>query len=234
MTDLAGLSFEQYMLRVRSHGAVVSKDDFIVGQCRGRTTLDVGCIDHSLEKVQAQGATWLHARIAGVAEEVIGVDILSAEADFLNRHGYTIVVADAQTMDLGRRFELIVLADVVEHVENPGLLLSTAVRHLEPAGRIILSTPNPFFAGRLVTALWANAVGVNKEHVVWFDPQVAYRLTQRLGLAVVDFRWVSPRGTGIGSLPGWKGRAIRTMARAIEPRRPICHSDFILVLQRSV
>ncbi len=202
MNVMQPLSYEQYMALVRTRRPTVVKDDFIVVECQGRTVLDVGCIDHSIRRIEELGDRWLHRRIAEVAAEVVGVDILAEEAAELRGRGYEIVVADAQYLRLDRRFDRVVLGDILEHVENPGDLLATALCHVSPGGSILLSTPNPFYAGRLMTALARNYVGVNPEHVAWFDPKVLFRLGHRVGLEVVDFHWARTRYEEFRELAG--------------------------------
>ncbi|NLE46008.1 MAG: class I SAM-dependent methyltransferase [Chloroflexi bacterium] len=230
MNSLRPLTYEQYMVLVRARRPAVVKDDFVVAECRGNAVLDVGCIDHSIRRIEELGDRWLHGRIAEVASEVVGVDILAEEAAELRGRGYEIVVADAQHLRLDRRFDRVVLGDILEHVENPGELLSTALCHVSPGGRILLSTPNPFYIGRLLTALAKNYVGVNPQHVAWFDPKVVFRLGQRVGLAVVDFHWATTRYEEFRDLAGLKGRASRLLVRAVESRRPVCRSDYVVVL----
>jgi hypothetical protein len=45
-------------------------------------------------------------------------------------------------VDKERRFDLIVLADILEHVRNPEEMLLRARQHLRPGGRILASTGN--------------------------------------------------------------------------------------------
>jgi SAM-dependent methyltransferase len=57
--------------------------------------------------------------------------------------GARFVGADLDALDtaLGRRFDLIVCADVVEHLANPDACLRFIRAHLAPDGRAVLSTP---------------------------------------------------------------------------------------------
>lgn len=48
------------------------------------------------------------------------------------------------------KYDAIVCCEAVAYLTNPGLLFSSVHAHLNPAGRFILSTPNPTYAGNRV------------------------------------------------------------------------------------
>ncbi len=49
----------------------------------------------------------------------------------------------------GRRYQVIVCADIIEHLRDPGALLRQLPALLEPAGRVLLSVPNVSYCGVL-------------------------------------------------------------------------------------
>jgi len=57
--------------------------------------------------------------------------------------GAAFTAADLETIDadLGRRFDLVIFADVVEHLRDPDPCLRFIQRHLSPGGRLLISTP---------------------------------------------------------------------------------------------
>lgn len=57
--------------------------------------------------------------------------------------GATFTAADLETidLDLGRRFDLVICADVIEHLRDPDPCLAFIRRHLAPAGVLLVSTP---------------------------------------------------------------------------------------------
>jgi SAM-dependent methyltransferase len=223
-----------FVQHVRSSREVVAKDDWIVSQARGRRVLDLGCIDHSAETALTLGEAWLHRRLKREASELVGVDQLADDAEQLRVLGYEIVVTDVEHFDLGRRFDLIVAGDLIEHLSNPGHFLESVATHLADDGRVILTTPNAFNAEQFALAIVREEIRVNIEHVLWFDPQTLYTLVERSPLAVSEFRWLDTRfHFSVGGR-----RIVRTIvdgivARAMQ-RRPILGRDFALVLQHRV
>jgi len=108
------------------------------GEVDGRSALDLGC-----------GAGFYAIRLADAgARQVVAVDACPAMIAAIADARIEAVVGDAATVTLDRRFQLVVLAGVLEFVDDPLAALSNARRHLEPGGRIVALVPSDNFAGR--------------------------------------------------------------------------------------
>ncbi len=101
---------------------------------RVSSILDYGCGD-------AFTGRMLLARLG--AEHLVGIDPnLTEEQQKRFAAGDSRVELLAQPETLGeRRFDLVLLCDVIEHVEDDGVLLSLARRHLSAEGRVIVTVP---------------------------------------------------------------------------------------------
>ena len=95
----------------------------------------------------------------------------------------------------GRRFDLITLVDVVEHVADPPGLVSKARELLAPDGVLLVVTPDlGTLTARLLGRRWWH---FRLAHVGYFRRETLERLADAAGLAVRDrFRpsWVLPLG----------------------------------------
>ncbi len=207
---------------------VVDKDDYIVSRCQGRDVLDLGCIGHSVERARQQGDRFLHRRIRNAASRCLGVDLLAEEARILNAEGYEITVADVETLDLRRPFDVIVAGDLIEHLSNHGLYLDRVRLHLGPQSEFVISTPNAMNFEQAMTAVFENSVAVNPEHTCWFDPATLYHLLDRHGFEIVEFQWVRtsfhyPLTASCARL------VINPLTALIQRRRPRCRADFLVV-----
>ena len=207
----------------------VDKDDLVVAACTGKTVLDIGCIDHDIDTVDQLDEAWLHARLKGVASSLVGLDILEAEAALLNARGFNIVTGDAHDFDLGQTFDVVVVGDIIEHMTNPGLLLDSAAHHMTEQSICIVTTPNPFNIEQVFSAVTRNVVSVNPEHTLWLDPRVTWELVSRSPLQIVDFFWTSTRFSFVRST-GFRGRLVQNFCNHVMARRPICRTDFAVVL----
>jgi 2-polyprenyl-3-methyl-5-hydroxy-6-metoxy-1,4-benzoquinol methylase len=209
----------------------VSKTALVEELCRGRSVLDLGCIDHSAETALALGHAWLHARIARVARSCVGVDVLADEARALNERGYDIRVADVEQLSLDATFEVIVAGDLIEHLSNIGTFLEAVSQHMDSTSVFIVTTPNPYNIEQVANGVFRNKTFVNEEHTVAIDPKAMYQLVARSPLAVADFRWVDTRFHF--SLERVVARHLVNPTMSwIMRRRPLVRRDYAVLLVR--
>lgn len=193
--------------------------EFTTSFVSGEDVLDIGVVAHTIDR--ANSPDWKHGIIKQHAKSVIGIDILEDEVKRLNAKGYDIRVIDATgDHDMGIRFSRIVIGDVIEHVNNPVALLEFAKRHLAPGGKILCSTPNPFFLERIYSCVRNGWFISNADHVTWISPTMALELGHRAGLVLAEV-W-SLRGVGLTTfrrmvvrafeMLGWGNREVLSSA----------------------
>lgn len=163
-----------------------------------KTVLDVGC---------GQGGLARHLR-AGGADFVYGIEQENGQADVASRKEYdevfAVTVEEALDGPLqGRDFDLIILADVLEHLVDPWTVAERLTQHLRPAGEVILSVPNVGSIGVLKQLLrygdwsYTDAGTFDRTHLRWFGRHTIRDLMDRAGLtpvrwgAQLSFRWKS-------------------------------------------
>lgn len=93
-------------------------------------------------------------------------------------------------LPLGRVFDYVVCADVIEHVQNRTQLLRSARRHLKEDGRLIVSTPNiALWFYRLSLLIGRFEYGprgvLDETHVHLFTGSTFRRTVERAGFQVV-------------------------------------------------
>jgi SAM-dependent methyltransferase len=150
-------------------------------------------MDHGADIALAAGDRWLHEQVRRAARSVLGLDQLAEDVARMNALGYDMVAADAESFELGRTFDVVLAADLIEHLANPGLFLARTRQHLRPAGRLVLTTPNPFALAHFLHTVFREDF-VNDEHVAWYDPAVLASLLRRHGFRVVELQWLEEAG----------------------------------------
>lgn len=171
---------------------------YILQRVASKSVLDIGIAAHDFRYLNAKD--WKHALIADVASKTLGIDIIEDIVREVSKKGWNVRCVDATSnIDLGERFDVVHIGDVIEHVPDPSALLRFAGRHLSPNGRIIVTTPN-CFALKFLRRLRADHVVVgNFDHVCWISPTNALELARRTGLCLDayvlagDFRRASRR-----------------------------------------
>lgn len=167
----------------------------------GERVLDVGC-------GAGANAEWLRARGARYIEGVEPTDsAVSAEAVYDRVHHATIENA---SLDLDGPFDLIICADVLEHLAEPWVVLRDLRQHLRPHGRLAASIPNV----RYLPALFRIAFGAgfrpetsgtfDRTHLRFFTRRNIEELLRDSGWRPV--RWEQGRYTWRGSLRRALGR----------------------------
>ena len=159
--------------------------------------MDLGCVDSRPARHDAAArieykANLLHKRIAAHNPKTLGVDIDDEGVKILNAQGMNVIVADVETMDLRRQFDTIVAGEIIEHLENPGRSLRNLRKHLKPGGTIIISTPNPFYAGSAWKIWRYGKPAVHEDHTNWQDPTTLGALLKRTGYEPFDGYWIQP------------------------------------------
>ena len=83
----------------------------------------------------------------------------------------------------GRRFDLIFLVDVIEHVSHPAELVEACAQSLTPSGVLLLVTPDiGSLTARLLGKRWWH---LRLAHVSYFDKRSIERTLQQAGLETV-------------------------------------------------
>lgn len=154
------------------------------------SVLDVGCGSGLSGKLLAQ-------RYPGTF--VAGIEGDSALAENASAHMDRVVKGDLNNPGAfdalaGRCFDVIIMADVLEHIHECEKLLATAVKHLQPGGVIITSIPNirhiATFTSLFFKGTWPqNSRGLfDRTHVRFFTRKDILRLFSDLDLEVIKER----------------------------------------------
>lgn len=148
--------------------------------------LDVGC------SIGALGA----AIKARQAARVVGVDVVLEYVLEARKRLDRAECMDARTFveqnPGGERFDCIVCADVLEHLDDPWAVLAAATEHLDPGGCVVVSIPNVLWfqnALRLVRERrWPREDQniFDRTHLRWFSLSDAHDLVKSAGLDVVE------------------------------------------------
>jgi cyclopropane fatty-acyl-phospholipid synthase-like methyltransferase len=203
---------------VQVESKAMSRVSEIIQWVQGPDVLDVGCAGHDLDP---HDPLWLHGQIRARFPEAWGIDISSEDVRRLQQMGYSNVeVADAQSFSLGKRFDTVVAGEVIEHLGNPSGLFASAIDHLKPGGRLIVTTPFPFGLMHYLYAMFRfPQTCSNPQHVGWFCPTTLEELTRRMGLKVEHWKLIEDWPAAPPSL--WY-QILRKVTRALKwliPRR---------------
>ena len=166
--------------------SVVGRMDFVLEKCKGKKVLHLGCVDEGLTAERINTKNLLHFKLIDVATEVWGVDISKEGLKLLEANGAdNLVWGDIEQIDKiheikGHDFDVILLTEVLEHLNNPGLFLQ-GVKNLFHFNTImIITVPN----GLRLTGLLRQMQGyelVHPDHNYWFSYKTIRTLMEKNG-----------------------------------------------------
>jgi 2-polyprenyl-3-methyl-5-hydroxy-6-metoxy-1,4-benzoquinol methylase len=173
--------------------------DIILPYIKDKEVLDIGCVNH--DSKLKDDPLWVHGFLKRHSN-VLGVDILQEEVEKLKKDGYNVICGDAETMDLGKRYDVIVAGELIEHLSNQGLFLNNCKKHLTTNGLLILTTPHTFNLRYSIMNLFLlrDNPKVCQEHTCQYSPQTIRELLERNGFDIVKIGYFDLYGRFLGKL----------------------------------
>lgn len=164
-----------------------SRKGFTTEYCRGKRVLHLGCVDAGMMALRIKQDNYLHRHIAEVAAEVIGADIDQEGLDLLTNEGYEVHKLDLESdlellTELSKRVDVIVIPEVIEHLNNVGQALEN-LRVSGFDGDILISTPNAY-SWRAIHAIGEQTELVHPDHNYWFSPSTLRVLLEKHGFEI--------------------------------------------------
>lgn len=116
-----------------------------------KKVIHVGCVDHMpIIEEKIKNNTWLHKLVTDVASDCIGVDINKEGIDYMRKIGYsnayyTDLMQPTLPEILNKKWDYMILGEILEHVDNPCDFLKTLNKlYNNCVENIIISVPNAF------------------------------------------------------------------------------------------
>jgi len=147
--------------------------------------LDIGCAEGYLSK-----------KIALKGCEVVGIELDTEAALKAEKYCKEVIIGNIESIKLNEKylnyFDYIILADVLEHLQDPLKILNKFNRYLKDDGYIIISVPNIANWRIRFKLLMGNfdykKFGIlDEEHLRFFTEKTAKRLVRDAGFVICNF-----------------------------------------------
>lgn len=148
---------------------------------KDKSVLNVGATGGVTGYLPDHRDIWLHDRLQRVACNLVGVDIDEAAIRYAASHGVTILNENCETMQLGQKFDVIVMSDVIEHLNAPVIAIENLLRHLSSGGVLIVTTPNATAGNIVLRSLFRKSFNVLADHVTLYYPEHFQAICERVG-----------------------------------------------------
>lgn len=168
-----------------------SRDSFILERCKSKKILHVGCTDYPFFEDALSHGYLLHDKVAQVAQRAVGIDIAQDDIDAMNSRGYDVRLIDAENMSdylKQENFDVILLADVIEHIANPGNVIHESIKVLNGKGIIIITVPNALGVVRFLKSFFKYEQ-VHPDHLAYYSSGTLERFALNFQLKIEELAW---------------------------------------------
>ena len=185
--------FSPLRLNIDRVQRVSCRNEVIADQCRGKDVLHIGCTDWPVTHHRIEANTLLHKQIAGVARTCIGIDISHEGLSALKNEGHDVRYGDAEKLENfpEAAFDVVVIGEVLEHLNNPGLCLEKVFKVLRPNGEIVVTVPNAFFILNFISLLFHREI-THRDHTFYFSAKTINCLLKRHGFEISYLGYTFP------------------------------------------
>ena len=166
---------------------LVDRDELILELCQDRSVIHLGAADYPFTQEKAGRGALLHQKLAKTARTLIGIDSNQDSIDLLRRD---FGINDILFQDLSGpapalvdAAEVVVCADIIEHVNSPYTLLEHGKSMCREDGQILLTTINGLAAKVFLRNLMRREA-VHPDHVAWYSLGTLGSLASRLSLQI--------------------------------------------------
>lgn len=141
----------------------------------GDSILDIGCSEMPNPFIRAK--------------ELIGLDLNEGD---LSDNYTKLVIGDVYELPKGfegKKFDSIIIGEVLEHVVDPVKFIRCCTLVLKPGGKLILSTPNPHSCyERLFNITLNQKLLFSEEHTTIYPQRYLLRMMRKAGLSDVKLK----------------------------------------------
>lgn len=174
---------------------------------KGKTVLHLGCADWPDTEEKMENETLLHYDLMRIAKEVYGIDNSIKGIKAMNGIE-NVFVGDIYNLHkdkniIEKRFDALVVSEVIEHLVNPGLALESIEKYIlktNPKCEVIFTVPNYHnFFFSFISGLQGKEL-VHYDHKFYFSYRTFRGLIENYRYEVKDFSFIT-YGKGLKGKP---------------------------------
>lgn len=209
----------------KNNSASYSRMEMLESIAKDKSVIHVGFADHiPLIKAKIESGYWLHKRLLEKSKICIGVDIDEEAVNYIKTNFdikdiYALdIIKDQVPSYLCREWDLMILGEVLEHIDNPVLFLQNIhEKYQKYVKQFVVTVPNAF-SFRNIVNVFKDTETINSDHRFWFSPYTLAKVATEAGFKIDSF--------GLGQLymgdKWWKRKVLQ--------RYPLLRENIIMQL----
>lgn len=155
---------------------IINEETLFKRELCEKTVLDVGCAGCSEPRFQ------LHDYVVSCKpKHVLGIDTNKEMVLLAKKTKRNVIYGNAENFKLDKKFDIILVADVIEHLDNQGLFLENVKRNMRKDSRIIITTPNIFCPVRFILRT------PSEEHILNHSKDTLVQLLKKHNYIIENF-----------------------------------------------
>lgn len=153
-----------WSLAIPRQHRIVSRNKRLVELAHNKSVLHIGCADHTgLIQGKIKKGKYLHELLQHTSSKLVGIDINPEGIEVMQKLGFSNIYHPSMAPE--ENYDLLIAADVIEHVPNVNLFLTDLKRY--NFDRLVITTPNAY---RRINRKQYKAELINTDHRYWFSP----------------------------------------------------------------
>jgi 2-polyprenyl-3-methyl-5-hydroxy-6-metoxy-1,4-benzoquinol methylase len=188
---------DQLRVRYNNKFPVTARWDAIAPKLKDKKVIHVGCIDHvPLLKERFISGEWLHQQITDISSKCVGIDINAEGVDYVKKEFGTDnvycldITKDPLDILKNEDYDVIILGEVLEHIDNPVEFLSTIRQRCQNVEQIIITVPHIISRDRLQDAHKGLEI-INSDHRYWFTAYTLAKIMTQAGIFLTEIQYAN-------------------------------------------
>jgi hypothetical protein len=167
---------------------IVNREDFIIDFCKNKNVLHIGFTDYPFTAEKLLQNNLLHTKIKQVASFVLGVDNNKESIEaYVKLSGdkqvmYADVLSSYSSDILQHNFDVIVFAEVLEHLQNPASATALMSKVFTDNTKVLVTVPN-YTSLDSVSASLNKTESIHPHHYWYFSPYTLNKLFSEQGFS---------------------------------------------------
>ena len=210
-----------YCLKLKNN-ILYTRINTLLDLTKEKTVLHIGCCDHiNLIDSKIANNNWLHGELLKVCEKVIGIDIDEEAVNYIKQKGindvyYNNVLTD-DPIEISEKYDYILLAEIIEHLDNPQeFLITLKSKYKNLANKLIITAPNAFSAINFKNSKLLKEC-INSDHRFWFTPYTISKILVKSGIKPVEILFADDNIGLVSRLINKICRILRLTPRRLRP-----------------